>query len=158
MGSYSASVDVKTDKSDLTILRFNLCYTVKGLVKNQVPITEFFQESIYGVRFNELSRIKELVSQIKSQRESSVVSNGHALAMASAASGLSASAHLNQRWSGLTAVSHIKELDKLINDPIQEVIKHYDCNNSRTKNKNNGRVQEQQNYASMHKNHKKVYN
>ena len=117
VGSYAASADVRTDKSDLTMLRGNLCYTVKGLVKNQVPITEFFQESIYGVRFNELSRIKELVSQIKNQRESSVVSNGHALAMASAASGLSASAHLNQRWSGLTAVSHIKELDKLIDDP-----------------------------------------
>ena len=117
VGSYSASVDVKTDKSNLTMLRGNLCYTVKGLVKNQVPITEFFQESIYRVRFNELSRIKELVSQIKSQRESSVVSNGHALAMASAASGLSASAHLNQRWRGLTAVSHIKKLDRLINDP-----------------------------------------
>ena len=117
VGNYSASAAVRPDKSDLTMLRGHLCFVVKGLVKNEIPMTEFFKESIYNVRFSELSRIKELVSQIKSQKEASVVSNGHLLAMASAASGLSSSAHLHQRWNGLTSVSHIKELDRLISNP-----------------------------------------
>ena len=55
--------------------------------------------------------MRELVAQIRSYRESSVVSNGHVMAMTAAASGLSTNAHLSQRWGGLTGLSLLKALD-----------------------------------------------
>ena len=47
VGNYSASASVRADKSNLNMLRGYLCFAVKGLVKNQVSMTEFFQESLW---------------------------------------------------------------------------------------------------------------
>lgn len=116
VGSFSASASVRADKADLNVLRGNITYAVKGLARNHGAITTLLEESIDTVRFDEPLRLRELIAQIRSQQESSVVGNGHALAMASAASALSPSAHLSQRWGGLNALSRIKALDQRIAD------------------------------------------
>ena len=121
VGSYSASASVRADKADLDLLRGNLCFSVKGLGRNQTAMTELLQQSLDDVRFDELSRLRELVAQIRNSKEASIVGNGHVLAMTSAASGLSPSAHLSQRWSGLRALRWIKDLDQLIDEKAQLV-------------------------------------
>ncbi|MFT5038364.1 MAG: Zn-dependent M16 (insulinase) family peptidase, partial [Flavobacteriaceae bacterium] len=111
VGAYSASVSVRTDKESLDKLYGNISFSAKGLASNQSAMTDLMQESLQQARFDELPRLRELVAQIRSYRESSVVSNGHVMAMTAAASGLSTNAHLSQRWGGLTGLSLLKALD-----------------------------------------------
>jgi hypothetical protein len=85
-------------------------------------MTDLMYQSMEQTRFDELPRLSELVAQIRSHRESSVIGNGHVMAMVAAASGLSANAHLTQRWSGLTGLSLLKSLDdQLDEDGLQKL-------------------------------------
>jgi hypothetical protein len=119
VGSYSASANVRTDKDDLEKLHGNISFSAKGLASNQWAMTDLMQQSIEQTRFDELSRLRELVAQIRSYRESSIVGNGHVMAMTAAASGMSASGHLTQRWGGLNGLSLLKTLDNSLDDHHQ---------------------------------------
>ena len=111
VGAYSASASVRTDKDSLDRLHGNISFTGKGLARNQPAMTDLMQESLQRARFDELPRLRELVSQIRTYRESSITGNGHVLAMTAAASGLSANAYLSQRWGGMTGLALLKALD-----------------------------------------------
>jgi hypothetical protein len=119
VGSYSASANVRADKDDLEKLHGNISFSAKGLASNQSAMTDLMQQSIEQTRFDELPRLRELVAQIRSYRESSIVGNGHVMAMTAAASGMSAYAHLTQRWGGLTGLSLLKTLDSSLDDNHQ---------------------------------------
>ena len=112
VGSYSASVSVRTHREDLAKLHGNISLSCKGLARNQQAMSELMQESFTEARFDELERLKELVAQIVIHKQSSVVSNGHILAMIAASSGLSSYAHLNQRWGGMAGLARLRKLDK----------------------------------------------
>jgi Zn-dependent M16 (insulinase) family peptidase len=112
VGAYSASASVRTDKDSLDKLHGNISFSSKGLSGNQSAMTELMQESLLQARFDELPRLRELVAQIRTYRESSITGNGHVLAMTAAASGLSAQGYLNQRWGGMTGLGLLKLLDK----------------------------------------------
>ena len=112
VGAYSASASVRSDKDSLEQLHGNISFSSKGLARNQQAMTDLMEESLQHARFDELSRLRELVSQIRTYRESSITGNGHVLAMTAAASGLSANANLNQRWGGMAGLAGIKTLDQ----------------------------------------------
>jgi Zn-dependent M16 (insulinase) family peptidase len=112
VGAYSASASVRTDKDNLNKLHGNISFTSKGLARNQAAMTDLMQESITAARFDELPRLRELVAQIRTYRESSITGNGHVLAMTAAARGISANANLSQRWGGMTGLTLLKALDK----------------------------------------------
>ena len=116
VGNYSVSASVRADKEHLHTLRGNLCFSVKGLARNQRAMTDFLYESLHQVQFNELPRIKELIAQIRAAKEASLTGNGHVLAMTAAASGFSPSAYLNHQWNGLPSIARIKELDNSMQD------------------------------------------
>ena len=111
VGSYTASASVRTDKAELNSLHANFTLACKGLASNQQAMSELMQESFSLARFDEVDRLKELVAQILTQRESSVVSNGHVLAMIAASSGLSSYGHLNQRWGGMSGLIQLRQLN-----------------------------------------------
>ena len=83
----------------------------KALLRNHEEMTRLLKQSFQSMRFDELDRIKELVSQIRTRKENSITGSGHSLAMQAAASGMSPVAHLNHKNSGLASISFIKELD-----------------------------------------------
>ena len=114
VGSYTASISTTTHREDLSQLQGNLNIACKGLANNQQAMSELMHESFTEVRFDELSRLQELLAQILTHKESSVVSNGHVLAMMAASSGLSAYGQLKQRWSGMTSLSLLKKLNTAI--------------------------------------------
>jgi Zn-dependent M16 (insulinase) family peptidase len=114
VGSYTASVSVSSHRNDLAQLQGNLSIACNGLANNQQAMSELMHESFSEVRFDELARLKELLAQIVTHKESSVVSNGHVLAMMAASSGLSAYAQLKQRWGGMTGLSLLKKLNTAI--------------------------------------------
>ena len=112
VGSYTASASVRSDKNSLDSLHGNISFSAKGLARNQQAMCDLMQESLEKTGFSELARLRELVSQIRTHREATVVGSGHSLAMTAASSGLSANAHLSQRWSGVTGLSLLKALDQ----------------------------------------------
>jgi len=71
------------------------------------------------VRFDELDRIKELISQMRARRESSVTGNGHGLAMLASAAGMSPVAALKNRTGGFPGIISIKKLDDSLSDPAE---------------------------------------
>jgi Zn-dependent M16 (insulinase) family peptidase len=71
---------------------------------------------MHGARFDEVERIRELVSQQRARREQSVTGNGHGLAMAAACAGMSPLAKLNHQLSGLAGIRSLRELDDSLAD------------------------------------------
>lgn len=114
VGSYTASASVRTHRNDLSKLHGNISLACKGLATNQQAMSELMQESFTLARFDELERLKELIAQILTHKESSVVSNGHILAMMAASSEMSPYAHIKQRWSGMNSLSFMKKLNQAI--------------------------------------------
>ncbi len=91
-------------------------YSSKALVSNQVALNSLMQAMINEARFDEYSRIKELLTQVRVGMENSVTGNGHALAMNAAAASLSSPAFLQHQFSGLEAIRRVKALDKATAD------------------------------------------
>ena len=114
VGSYTASTSVRSHREDLSKLHGNISLACKGLASNQQAMSELMQESFTLARFDELDRLKELIAQILTHKESSVVSNGHVLAMMAASSEMSPYGHLQQRWAGMTGLSSLKKLNQAI--------------------------------------------
>ena len=117
VGSYSAATAVRTHREDLNQLHGNLTFACKGLASNQQAMSELMEESFTQARFDEFSRLEELVAQILTHRESSVVSNGHVLAMMASSSGMSPYGQLKQRWGGMTGLGLLKQLREAIKSP-----------------------------------------
>lgn len=97
----------------------HLILSAKALSDSHGKMTELMADTLYGVRFDELNRIRELISQYRARREQSVTGNGHVLAMAAASAGLRPLSQLNHRLSGLQGIRNLKKLDDSLKDPEQ---------------------------------------
>lgn len=86
-------------------------FSGKALIRNNKKLAELMWETLNNARFDEETRIVELVTQMRARRERSVTGNGHVLAMTAAASGLSPTAALSHRFGGLEGIQFIKALD-----------------------------------------------
>jgi hypothetical protein len=88
----------------------------KALARQHRDFGELFHEIFQNVRFDEHKRIRELMSQMRTRRERSITGQGHTLAMRAASSGMSPSAALRNRLSGLAGISRLKKLDDTLNE------------------------------------------
>lgn len=84
----------------------------KALARNIDALTELLKTTFAEVRFDEQSRIRELISMMRSRREQSITGHGHALAMSAASSCFSPAAFLSHQQSGLQGIVNIKALDQ----------------------------------------------
>ena len=113
-GGFSAYASVRSQPDNVQTLTGHLVLSAKGLASNQSKLTALITETLEQVRFDEVSRIRELVAQIRARSEASVTGNGHSLAMSAAAAKLSPGAEISHRWSGLYAIKAIKTLDQAL--------------------------------------------
>ena len=111
-GSINAMISARGNPLDVNALSGHLVLSAKGLARNQEELTQLMQETLRAVRFDELDRIRDLVSQARARRDSSITGNGHSLAMTAAARGISPGAQLSHRWGGLEGIRALKTLDK----------------------------------------------
>ena len=118
-GGVSAYSTVRTSINELQNSDAFLIVSGKALARNHKALSDFLRETFYQVRFDELDRIKELVSQMRSRRESSITGNGHGLAMLAAAAGMSPVARLKNRTGGLPGIISIKKLDDSLADATE---------------------------------------
>ncbi|WP_461517165.1 insulinase family protein [Porticoccus sp.] len=115
-GSIHAYASVRGKPDNEQLLSGHMTLSSKGLTRNQGELSDLMQATLEQVRFDELSRIRELIAQTRARRESSVTGSGHSLAMAAAASGISPGARLAHHWSGLAGIRQIKQLDAALAD------------------------------------------
>ena len=88
----------------------------KALARNHQPFNELMRDIFHDARFDEHGRIRELMAQQRASREQSITGHGHMLAMQAAGSGMSPSAALKYRLSGLVGITNIKQIDDSLND------------------------------------------
>ena len=104
-----ASIRAFTDDEQKVRAYYVICG--KALNRNNKPLAELMCETLNNARFDEVERIAELITQMRSRRERSVTGSGHTLAMTAAASGLSPVAELNHKFGGLAGIKTLKALD-----------------------------------------------
>jgi len=86
----------------------------KALAANQAALTDLLFETFNDVRFDEVQRLREIMDQITARRESSITGQGHVLAMTLASSGMSPTAQLSHRFTGLSGINSLRTLSKAI--------------------------------------------
>ena len=68
-------------------------------------------DTLQGARFDEHTRIRDLISQIRARRDQGITGSGHALAMSAACAGMSPLARLSHEQGGLEGIRRIRALD-----------------------------------------------
>lgn len=110
-GSISAYTSIRPGPDATDKLNSYLVLSGKALDRNQQNLTELMNATLHNARFDEASRIRELIAQMRTHREQSITGSGHALAMQCAAKGIAPAAHLSFEMSGLAAIKRLKALD-----------------------------------------------
>lgn len=89
----------------------------KALARNQSALIELLRDTFHGARFDELDRLRELVSQARVHAESQITDSGHSLALIAASAGFSRCAALEHEWGGLAGLRRLQLLDDSIRNP-----------------------------------------
>ncbi|MDD4462951.1 MAG: insulinase family protein [Desulfobacterales bacterium] len=92
----------------------------KCLVRNIDRMFEILNELIYGYRFSDIARLRNLLLEYRAGMEASVVRNGHRLAMSLAARNFSVSRRLSEIWYGIHHLETIKSMAQDISDASLE--------------------------------------
>jgi len=125
VGAYTTvrgSVDNEQD------IKAHFVFSGKALARNHEALNELMSQMLESARFDELERIRELVSQKRARREQSVTGQGHSLAMTAASSGMSPAAELSHRLSGLQGIKRLKEIDDSLSseDVLKELAEKFE--------------------------------
>ncbi|SFX09169.1 insulinase family protein [Marinospirillum alkaliphilum] len=118
-GGLSASVSVRGAVEDEQQVSGYLVLSGKALAVNQQPLQQLMAETLEKARFDELSRIREIVAQRASRQLQSITGRGHGLAMQAAAAGFSPAARFAHLTRGLAAIQASKQLDLALADETQ---------------------------------------
>jgi Zn-dependent M16 (insulinase) family peptidase len=115
-GGVHAHVSMRNQLENEKNLDAYMILSSKALYANQKKLSHLMQDMLESCRFDELSRIKELMQQISSHKEQSVTNHGHVLAMGIAASKMSSIAALNYENSGMQGIKNLKSMVKGFSD------------------------------------------
>ncbi len=88
----------------------------KALSVNSDKLTALMAETLEKARFDEQSRIREIVAQQRARREQGITGSGHALAMMAATAQFAPVARFSHLTRGLEGVRRVKALDKQVQD------------------------------------------
>lgn len=119
VGNISAFTSIRGDVNNAQDLTAYLVISAKSLVRQHEAMADLLKTTLIDARFDELERLRDMISQTRSRREQSLTGNGHSLAMTAASAGLSPLAALSEQWSGLSGIKTLKALDKSLNDAAQ---------------------------------------
>ncbi len=115
-GGLSAYVSMRGSVGDEQKVSAYLIMSGKALSVNNEKLTELMAETLDKARFDETSRIREIVAQQRARREQSITGSGHSFAMMAAVAELAPVAQYAHRTRGLEGVRRVKALDKRIQD------------------------------------------
>ena len=104
---------------DEQAIKANFVLSSKALLRNADEQAQLMHDTLHAVRFDETSRLRDLVNQQRARREQAITGNGHGLAMSAACAGMSPLAQLNHQLSGLAGIRKLRALDERLNDDTQ---------------------------------------
>ncbi|GBC63584.1 peptidase M16 [Desulfonema ishimotonii] len=85
-------------------------FSSKALVRNQGKMFELLDEFLREFSFGDMNRLKTLFLEYRAALESSVVRNGHSLAISLASRNFSVPRHLDEIWKGVHQLKTIKAI------------------------------------------------
>lgn len=88
----------------------------KALSVNADKLSILMAETLERARFDETSRIREIVAQQRARREQSITGSGHSFAIMAACAALAPVAQYAHKTRGLAGVQQVKALDKSLQD------------------------------------------
>lgn len=100
--------------SSLNALQGHFVLSAKALNRKTSELNEILSEVFKSTRFDELSRLKELVAQARLAKEQAVTNNGHTLAMLAASSRMSPTNLISQSLGGLSSIQTLRVLDEAL--------------------------------------------
>jgi len=115
-GGVSAYSSVRASLSDEQQVSGYFVISGKGLAAHQSALLGIVKETLLESRFDELGRIRELVSQSRSRKEQSITGSGHSLAMMAASAQFAPAALLAHETRGLASIAAVKLLDDSLED------------------------------------------
>ncbi len=119
VGSIHAFTAMRGKVDDAQSVQGNFVLSSKALLRNTLEQSQLMADTLQSARFDEIDRIRELVSQQRARRDQSVTGNGHGLAMAAACAGMSPLARLNHQLSGLAGIRQLRQLDDALADDAE---------------------------------------
>lgn len=88
----------------------------KCLSRNTSEMLTIIEDLFFSYDFGDLQRLKTLLVEVRSDMESSVVHNGHRLAISLAARNFSSASALNESWHGIYQLQFIKTLTENLSE------------------------------------------
>ena len=110
-GGIAASTYINTQLADHTVGQAYFVLAGKALTSHHQAFTELMHETLTAVRFDEQSRLQELVAQMRAAHNQSITQRGHSLAMTAASSGLNPIGALSHQLFGLEGIKSLNALD-----------------------------------------------
>lgn len=116
VGSLSAAISSRAHRNNEQSCDSYFVLSSKALADKIDDQLALMSDTLSGARFDELTRIRDLVSQIRARRDQSITGNGHALAMSAACAGMSPLARLGHEQGGLEGIRRMRALDDALAD------------------------------------------
>ena len=116
VGAISTFVAMRGEAGNEQAISAHFSLSSKALLRNARAQTQLMSDTLHQVRFDETSRIRDLINQQRARRDQSITGNGHSLAMAAACAGMSPLANLHHHQSGLAGIRQLRLLDDSLAD------------------------------------------
>lgn len=121
VGGIHAHAMIRGNKNQTETLEAYFALSSKALVDKSEQQLELMHDTLNSPRFDELKRLRELVSQRTQRRMNAITGNGHSLAMSAAAAAHATLATVQDQLGGLPAIAYLKALNKRVdnNDELE---------------------------------------
>lgn len=116
VGSISAFTTLRGATNNEQDVKSYFVLSGKALNRNDEAMNKLLHETLHEVRFDEVTRIREIVSQNRSRKEQSITGSGHSLAILAASAKFSPASVLAHETRGLAGIKSYKKLDDELNN------------------------------------------
>ncbi len=116
-GGIHAHISLRSPITDTQQTHALFSLSGKALIRNRTALTELLQATLEQVRFDEFTRLQELITQYRAETEHSISSRGHQLALLTANSSHSPTGQLSHLWHGFPNIQILKKLDQRLTHP-----------------------------------------
>jgi presequence protease len=117
-GNLAAHISLLGGRTDENDARGFFILSIKGLMNRQDAIAQLLVDTLAYARFDELRRIRELVSQLRARKQQSIVQAGHSLAIGAAGQHMSCINQTSYRMSGLAGIKWLQQLDDSLTETV----------------------------------------
>lgn len=118
-GGLSSQISMRTSLKDLSSVKTCLILSGKALSRHQSDLSEILYTTFEEVRFDELSRLKELMAHDCARFNQGIAQNGHRYAMLAANAALSPVAAYQHGQEGLKALQMMNQMMQQFDEAAQ---------------------------------------